>query len=112
MATPVRALVVLTTVGGEEEANQLAAAIVERRHAACVNIVPGIRSIYRWQGDVRRDSEWLLIIKTLDSEYAALEAAIRELHSYETPEIMALSVERGDERYLEWLRAAVSAPRS
>lgn len=103
MAAPVLALVVLTTAGSEEQANQLAEEIVARRHAGCVNIVPGVRSIYRWQGKIHRDGEWLLIIKTMEAEYDALEATIRELHSYELPEILAFAVQRGDEKYLAWL---------
>jgi len=99
----VSALVVLTTVGTEEEAGQIARALVCRRHAACVNIVPGIKSFYRWQGKVCRDSEYLLIVKTLESEYPAIEQAIRELHSYELPEILAFNVGHGDASFLGWI---------
>ncbi len=97
------ALVVITTVGTEEEANRLAEEMVARRHAACVNIVPVHRSVYRWQGKICDDREYLLVIKTLEQEYEAVAATLRELHSYELPEILALSVSRGDARFLDWI---------
>ncbi len=97
------ALVVVTTVGTEEEANQLAEELVARRHAACVNIVPVHRSVYRWQGKVCDDREYLLLIKTLEREYEAVEAAVQELHSYELPEILAFRVSRGESRFLDWI---------
>ncbi len=101
------ALVIVTTVGTEEEANQLAEELVSRRHSACVNIIPVHRSVYRWQGKVCDDSEFLLVIKTLGEEYEAVESAIRELHSYELPEILAFNVSRGESRFLEWIAAAL-----
>jgi periplasmic divalent cation tolerance protein len=97
------AIVVVVTAGNEEQANLLGEELVARRLASCVNIVPQIRSIYRWQGKVCRDSEWLLLIKTMDSEYPAIEAAIQELHSYELPEILSFTVRRGERRFLEWV---------
>ena len=72
------AFVVITTVGTEEQANLIASELVARRHASCVNIVTGVRSVYRWQGKICRDAEFLLIVKTLESEYAAVQAAIQE----------------------------------
>ena len=99
----VQAIVVVTTVGTEDEANRLAREIVVRRHAACVNIVPVLRSVYRWKGKVCEDSEYLLIIKSAAEEYPAIEAAIRELHSYELPEILALPVVGGSQDYLDWV---------
>jgi periplasmic divalent cation tolerance protein len=106
------ALLVLTTAGSREEANRIAEALVERRLAACVNVLPGVRSIYRWQGSVHRDDEWLLVSKTRRDAYEALAAAIRELHSYDTPEIVALDVDRGDPKYLAWLAEQVADPRA
>lgn len=97
------ALVVVTTVGTEKEANQLAEELVVRRHSACVNIVPVHRSVYRWRGKVCDDCEFLLVIKTLESEYEAVETTIRELHSYELPEILAFQVSRGEAGFLEWI---------
>jgi len=99
----VGALVVVTTVGTEEEANQLAEELVARRHSSCVNIVPVHRSVYRWQGKVCDDREFLLVIKTLEEEYEAVEATVKELHSYELPEILAFQVSRGEAGFLDWI---------
>jgi len=99
----VGALVVVTTVGTEEEANQLAEELVARRHSSCVNIVPVHRSVYRWQGKVCDDREFLLVIKTLEGEYEAVEATVKELHSYELPEILAFQVSRGEAGFLDWI---------
>jgi periplasmic divalent cation tolerance protein len=99
----VGALVVVTTVGTEEEANHLAEELVARRHASCVNIVPVHRSVYRWQGKICDDREFLLVIKTLETEYEFVEATVKELHSYELPEILAFRVSRGEARFLEWI---------
>jgi periplasmic divalent cation tolerance protein len=103
----VGALVVVTTVGTEEQANEIARELVCRRHAACVNIVPGLRSIYRWQGKVCRDTEFLLIVKTEEAEYPAVEATIQELHSYDLPEILGFKVGKGEPNFLAWIRAAL-----
>ncbi len=92
----VGAFVVITTVGTEEQANLIASELVARRHASCVNVVTGVRSVYRWQGKICRDAEFLLIVKTLESEYPAVQAAIQELHSYELPEILAFKVCKGE----------------
>ncbi len=101
------ALVVVTTVGTEEQANLIAEELIARRHACCVNILPGVRSIYRWQGKICRDSEYLLVIKSVEGEYEALEAAIKELHSYELPEILAFGVKRGERRFLDWISGSL-----
>lgn len=99
-----KAIVVVTTVGQEEQALTIARELVARRLAACVNVLPGVRSVYRWQGRICRDGELLLLVKTLEQEYEAVAAAIRELHSYELPEILAFPVGQGDERFLGWIR--------
>ena len=101
------AFVVITTVGTEEQANLIASELVARRHASCVNIVTGVRSVYRWQGKICRDAEFLLIVKTLESEYAAVQAAIQELHSYELPEILAFKVCKSEEKFLAWSGASL-----
>ncbi len=101
------ALVVITTVGNEEQANEIARALVCRRQAACVNIVPGLKSVYRWQGKVCRDTEFMLIIKTRESEYSEVEATIRELHSYELPEILGFAVGKGEPEFLGWIGASL-----
>ncbi len=81
--------------------------MVARRHSACVNIVPVHRSVYRWQGKICDDCEFLLVIKTLEEEYEAVEAAVKELHSYELPEILAFQVSRGEGRFLDWIAQAL-----
>lgn len=96
-------IVVLCTCGGDEEAQRLARALVEDRLAACVNIVPGIQSVYRWQGAVEEAGEVLLLIKTSRGLFDQVCAKIRALHSYELPEAIALSIEGGSEPYLAWL---------
>jgi len=103
-ATPgPRAIVMVTTVGDEEQGNLIAGEIVGRRQAACVNMVSGVRSFYRWQGEVCRDEEFLLVIKTLETEFDAVTATIQELHSYDLPEILAFDVARGEPGFLEWI---------
>ncbi len=101
-------LIMFVTASGSEEASRIASSLVEERLAACVNIVSNIESVYRWQGEVTRDSEILMIIKTTDERYAQLERRIKELHSYTTPEIIALRIERGSKAYLDWLRKSTS----
>ena len=103
-----QAILVITTVGTEEEANELAQELVERHHSCCVNILPVHRSVYRWQGKICTDSEFMLIIKALDDKYAAIEAAIKELHSYELPEILAFDIKQGEEGFLHWIYACSS----
>lgn len=104
----VSAIVVVTTVGTEEEANLIAEELVERRHSCCVNILPIHRSIYRWQGKICDDSEYMLLIKTLESEYSAVEDAIQELHSYDLPEILAFGIQRGEAGFLTWITSCLS----
>ena len=95
--------VVLTTAGSEEQARAIAGALVQRRLAACVNIVSGTCSIYRWKGEIQEEEEKLLVIKSSRRLFPALREAIRELHSYDVPELLALPVEDGDPAYLGWL---------
>ena len=94
---------VLSTAGSQEEAGKIAQALVERRLAACVNIIPGVASVYRWKGKVESASEWLLMIKTSAAVFPALRDALRELHSYDVPECLMIAVEDGDGAYLEWI---------
>ena len=96
-------VVILTTAGTEQEASDLARELVNRRLAACVNVIPQVRSIFRWQNEVHDDREWLLLIKTRRDRFEAVRAAIRELHSYDLPETVLLDVDRGDEAYLRWI---------
>jgi len=97
-------LIVFITTPNNDEAARIAEAFVSERLAACVNIVAAVESIYRWEGKVTRDSETLMIIKTTDERYAELERRVRQLHSYSTPEVVAIRIERGSEQYLNWLR--------
>ncbi len=101
------ALVVLTTVGSEEQARTIAEALVEQRLAACVNILPSVRSIYRWKGKLWDDEELLLVIKTRSDRFQALRDVIVALHSYELPEVLALPVADADPAVLTWLNSAV-----
>ncbi len=98
---------VLSSAGSQKEARKIAHALVERRLAACVNIVPGVESIYRWQGKVETAAEWLLQIKTTAEAFPLLRDALAELHSYEVPECIALVVEDGGVSYLEWIGESV-----
>jgi periplasmic divalent cation tolerance protein len=102
-----RPLLVLTTCANSDEADRLAAALVEQRLAACVNTVGNVTSTYRWQGQVQREQESLLLIKTTEARYPALEQAIRDRSSYELPEVLAIPVHGGSAGYLDWLGAAV-----
>ena len=95
--------IVLTTAGSEQEARKIANSLVERRLAACVNILPKIESVYRWKGEVDSANEWLLLIKTKAEKFPAVRDAILELHSYEVPECIVLQVEDGSLPYLQWL---------
>ena len=96
-------LIVITNCPDEETANHIALAVVEARLAACVNILPRVQSIYRWQGAVESAVEVPLLIKTTTATYPALEAAIRERHPYEVPEIIALPISAGLPAYLNWV---------
>jgi periplasmic divalent cation tolerance protein len=102
------ALVIFCTCPDQATAGRLAAGLVERRLAACVNVLGGIRSIYRWQGAVSDDEEVLMVIKSTDSRYPRLERWIREHHPYEVPEIVAAPVSRISGDYLDWVVAATS----
>ena len=101
-------LLVLVTAENEDQARRIANALVEARLAACVNIVGAIDSVYRWEGRVTTDREALMIIKTTDERYEALERRVIELHTYSTPEVIAVKLERGSSDYLSWLRDSVS----
>ncbi len=95
--------IVLCTAGSEDEARKIARHLVEQRLAACVNIVPHIESIYRWQGKVESSAEWLLLIKTTAEKFSEVLDAIRQLHSYELPECISIDIDDGSAAYLEWI---------
>ncbi|MGC8906251.1 MAG: divalent-cation tolerance protein CutA [Desulfomonilaceae bacterium] len=93
----------LVTIDDIEKAADIAKALVSEKLAACVNILPGLRSIYSWKGELCDESECLLFIKTSGDGYPALEARVKELHPYEVPEIIAIPIERGLSAYLRWI---------
>ena len=95
--------IVLTTASSPDEARKIARALVEERLAACVNIVNGVGSIYRWKGAIEESEEILLLIKTREDKLPQLEKAVRRLHSYDLPEFLVLRVEHGGTAYLQWL---------
>ena len=97
-------LVVLTTVPNADEGERLARLLVEEKLAACVQILPKMTSVYFWEGKVHTESEQLLLIKTLEDKFEPLSAFIRQHHSYEVPEIVAIDAEKVSEDYLNWLR--------
>jgi periplasmic divalent cation tolerance protein len=99
------ALVVLCTCGDEPEAMRIANALIEERAAACVNVLPAVQSVYRWREKIETAQEILLIVKTTRERFAAVERKIVELHSYDTPEIIALPVTHGLKKYLAWLNS-------
>ena len=105
------ALLVLTNMPDRAAAEKLADALIDKRVAACVNILAPCRSVYRWQGAVQHDEEHPVLIKTTRESYAALETAIREAHPYELPEIVAVPIERGLPAYLAWVVAETTPSR-
>jgi periplasmic divalent cation tolerance protein len=104
--TDKRIIVVFSTAGSEQEAHKIAHILVERRLAACVNILPQVRSIYRWKDEIESAQEWLLLIKTRADKFPAVRDAIGELHSYEVPECIVVEIEDGSLPYLQWLEKA------
>lgn len=96
-------IVVMSTCSSEEEAERISKALVEERIAACVNVIPGLRSFYRWQGAVESASEWLLLIKSSREKFDAVRIALEKAHSYDVPEIVAIPIVEGSLNYLTWL---------
>jgi len=101
--------IVLTTAGSEGEAAKIARHLVEHGLAACVNIVPQVTSVYRWKDKVEEAREWLLIIKTTAGIFGQVRQTIADLHSYELPECICLTIEDGSPDYLQWIAESVSA---
>lgn len=101
-------VLVLTTASSEAEAGKIAQALIERRLAACVNIVPRVQSVYRWEGKIEKSEEYLLLIKTARIHEEKVRAAILELHSYQLPECIAIAMDGGSDEYLNWIEESVS----
>ena len=99
-------IIILSTTDTPELARQIATALVESGEAACVNIIPSIRSIYRWEGKVQDESECLLSIKSKSENFESVRARIRQLHTYQIPEVIAIPIIAGDPDYLAWLRSS------
>jgi len=100
-------ILVLTTVGSKDEARKIGRALVERFLAACVNVVPQVGSIYRWEGEIEEAEEWLLIVKTTRAAFERVREAIVELHSYEVPECVSVAIDDGSVGYLGWIGQSV-----
>jgi periplasmic divalent cation tolerance protein len=107
MAEPV---VVLSTVSRPDDAERIAQTLVERRLAACVNVVPGVLSVYRWEGRIQRDVERLLVIKTTREKFEEMHHLLLELHPYDVPEVVALPVIGGNPSYLQWVAESTNTP--
>ena len=113
VATPIRkkqaepVLVIFVTVANRKEAVRIGQEMVQMKLAACANVIPGIQSIYRWKGKIAKAQEVLLILKSTKPRYHALEKAIKTMHAYEVPEIIALPVTEGLEAYVGWVRSEV-----
>jgi periplasmic divalent cation tolerance protein len=101
-------VITLCTCGSREEAERLATILVEERLAACVNILPGVHSVYRWQGKIESASEHLVFIKTTEARQRGLERRIGELHSYDIPEVISMPIVSGSKKYLTWVADQVS----
>ena len=97
-------IVVLVTVSSEAEATSIARALVERNLVACVNILPGVRSIFQWEGQVTEEHEWLLVAKTVSQAFERVATAVKSMHSYSVPEVIALPIQHGLPEYLSWVR--------
>jgi periplasmic divalent cation tolerance protein len=105
-----RTLLVLTTCATAAEAQRLAATLVKQRLAACINTVSNVTSTYQWHDEIQQEQESLLVIKTTEARFPALEQAIREHSSYELPEVLAIPVQAGSAPYLAWIRESVATP--
>ena len=103
-------VVIYVTSGDAEESQQIARTLVEKRLAACVNLIPQVRSFYRWEGKVQDDSEALLVIKTSRSLFAAVRAEVERLHSYHVPEVLCVPILEGSPNYMTWLAECLREP--
>lgn len=102
-------IVVFSTASSAEEAEKIARGLVDGRLAACVNVVPGLRSYYRWRGKIEDSAEFLLVIKSTREHFEALRTLLEKLHSYEIPEVIAMPVLDGTQNYLNWMDGELGA---
>lgn len=102
-------VLITTTAGSADEAEQIASSLLEQRMAACVQIIPQIRSIYRWQDKIEKSEEWLCLIKTSRTLVGQVEAEVARLHSYDCPELVVVAIESGSKSYLSWLDAELQS---
>jgi periplasmic divalent cation tolerance protein len=100
-------LIVFITCQSTEEGETIARSVVQERLAACVNVLPGVRSCFMWDGEMKWSEEVLLLVKTTEGKYAELQSRVKELHSYDVPEIVAVKIEAGLEGYLKWIAQSV-----
>lgn len=103
MAINTSEVMVISATDSMELARRIASALVEAHEAACVNIVPGVVSIYKWQGESCESQEWLMLIKSSADRFEAVRSRIRSMHSYQVPEVVALPIAAGDADYLRWM---------
>ncbi|MBD3290854.1 divalent cation tolerance protein CutA [candidate division KSB1 bacterium] len=96
-------IIILITCSSADEAEKISAALLDEKLIACANIVPGIQSLFRWQGEMSKENEVLLILKSTAEKFEPVELAVQELHSYDTPEIIAIPIVKGSEKYLKWI---------
>jgi periplasmic divalent cation tolerance protein len=101
-------IIILTTASSDKEAEIIGSKLINNKLAACVNIIPNIKSIYRWEGKINKDSEYLLIIKTVKRAEEDVFENIRKLHSYDTPEMISIPITGGEKSYLNWLSKSVA----
>jgi periplasmic divalent cation tolerance protein len=101
-------IIVLSTAGSADEAHKIAQALIERKHAACVNVIPAVESTYWWQGKIETSHELLLVIKTTAAAFDRVQATIKQLHSYSVPECVAINIEQGSDAYLKWIGESVA----
>ncbi len=103
---------VLVTAGSETEATNIAKALVEQQIVACVNVLPGVQSIFQWEGRVVEEREWLLVAKTVNKMFDRVVTTVKSLHSYQVPEVIALPIQQGLPEYLSWVRDVIKQPSS
>jgi len=106
-----KGIVIFITSGSEEEAKKLARVLVEEKLAACINIIHGVESLYWWKGKMESSKEWMLVVKTQRKKVKEVVKRVKEIHSYEVPEVIALPIVEGNKDYLQWISDALTLPK-